>query len=280
VAVVLGGLALWQLVDDGQAPPVTPEEASAGADAPTLAFSSGSRIFLAGEDGRPQPLPGQGLRKEPDWSPDGTRLAYSQGGDIWTSDLEGGDTVQVTNGPDEDGSPAWSPDGATLAFGRKAGEAPSEIWVVDSGGGEPARVAAGGAPDWSHDGRRLVYQRDFQIWIAAADGTDERSLTADYGGPALFPAWSPDGTRIAFILPDPQPSGCTIVVVKPNGNERQDKDLARPLRCRDVSWSPDGKRLVFAGGDEGIFSVPRLGTDAEQIVDAPGAQNPSWSPTS
>jgi len=286
LALVLGGFGLWAIVEDDGTQGVTPASASeagntVAADAgPTLAYSSGSKVFLVGKDGRPRALPGDGLRKEPDWSPDGTHLAYSEAGDIWTSDLEGGDTVQVTTGPNEDGSPAWSPDGSQLAFNRKTGDGPAAVFVVGSDGGEPTELVDGGAPDWSADGRRLVYQRDNAIWVSEADGTDEQNLTEGYARAALFPAWSPDGSRIAFILPDPrdQATGCKFVVVKPNGVDRRDHQLDRPLKCRDTSWSPDGQRLVFAGGEEGIFTVERDGTDVEQVVNAPGALSPSWSP--
>jgi TIR domain-containing protein/WD40 repeat protein len=293
LAVVLGGFGIWAMVEDDQPQGVTPASASGNgstvagntvaADAgPTLAYSSGSKVFLSPENGRPKTLPGNGLRKEPDWSPDGTRLAYSEGGDIWTSDLEGGDTVQVTNGDDVDGSPAWSPDGSQIAFNRKTDEGPARVFVVEAGGGEPAELVDGGAPDWSADGRRIVFQRDNAVWVADADGTDERNLTQDYGRAALFPAWSPDGTRIAFILPDPreEATGCKLVVVKPNGVDRRDlPPLERPQKCRDTSWSPDGRRLVVAGGEEGIFSVRRDGTGTvEQLDDAPGALSPSLSP--
>jgi hypothetical protein len=285
LALVLGGFGLWAIVNDDGPQGVTPASASGdgntvSGDASLLAYSAGSKVFLVGEDGRRRALPGDGLRKEPDWSPDGTRLAYSQGGDIWTSDLEGGDTVQVTNGTDQDGSPAWSPDGTQIAFNRKTGEEPARVFVVGSGGGEATELVEGGAPDWSADGRRIVYQRDSAIWVAEADGTDERNLTEDYGRAALFPAWSPDGTRIAFILPDPreEATGCKLVIVKPNGVDRRDHELEHPLKCRDVSWSPDGQQLVFAGGEEGIFTVKRDGTGVDQFVNAPGATSPSWSP--
>jgi hypothetical protein len=285
LAVVVGGFGLWALLNDDGTQSVTPASASgdgnaaAGDDGPTLAYSAGSRVYLVDEDGRKRQLPGDPLRKEPDWSPDGTHLAFSQEGDIWTSDVEGDDTVQVTQGPDQDGSPAWSPDGTQIAFNRTTGEDPARVLVVGSDGGEPTELVEGVAPDWAADARRIVYQRDNAIWIAEADGTDERNLTEDYGRAALFPAWSPDGTRIAFILPDPreQATGCKLVVVKPNGVDRRDHELDEPLKCRDTSWSPDGQRLVFAGGEEGIFSVKRDGTDVEQLVSAPGALSPSWS---
>ena len=186
----------------------------------------------------------------------------------------------MTNGPDVDGSPAWSPDGTQVAFNRKTDEGPARVFVVESDGGEPTELVEGGAPDWSADARRIVYQRDNAIWVAEADGTDERNLTEGYGRAALFPAWSPDGTRIAFILPDPreQATGCKLVIVKPNGVDRQNRTLPRPLKCRDTAWSPDGQRLVFAGGEEGIFSVKRDGTGIDQLVPQPGALSPSLSP--
>ena len=281
LALVLGGLALRQILDgDDGTRQVTPPAAAATASEATLAYSSGSRIFLVGADGRSRPLPGEPLRKEPDWSPDGTLLAYSQAGDIWTSNPEGGETVQVTTGPDEDGSPAWSPSGDQIAFSRTTGDGPSRIWIVGSTGDDPFEFREGAAPDWSPTGRRLVYQRAFAIWITEIDKPDEQNLTEDYDRAALFPAWSPDGTRIAFILPDPRDkaTGCKLVIVKPNGAERRDHLLDRPLKCRDTSWSPDGQRIVFAGGEEGIFTVKRNGEGLERIVDAPGAVSPSARP--
>jgi WD40 repeat protein len=291
LALVLGGFGIWAIVEDDEPQGVTPASASGNGSTvagntvpteagPTLAYSSGSKIYLW-ENGRRRALKGNGLRKEPDWSPDGTRLAYSQGGDIWTSDLEGGDTVQVTNGSEsQDGSPAWSPDGTQIAFNRKTGDEKAKVFVVASDGGEPTELVDGAAPDWSADGRRIVFQFDDAIWVAEADGTDPVNLTEDEGRAALFPAWSPDGTRIAYILPDPreQATGCKLVIVKPNGVDRRPHELDPPLKCRDTAWSTDGQRLVVAGGEDGIFSVKRDGTGGEQLVNQPGALSPSWSP--
>ena len=301
LAAVLGGFGIWALLDDpGSA--ASPRPATTGTTETrgttsggttttsgpesTLAYSAGSRIFFLAKDSVPTPMNGDPLRSDPDWSlPHGTRLAYGQGGDIWTSNPDGSDTKQVTNGPADDGGPAWSPDGKWIAFNRG-----KEIWIVDSeGNDEPRRFTNGAAPDWSPDGKRLVFQRvnesPYAIWISDfPNATNEVKLSEGYPA-SLFPAWSPDGRRIAFILPTSngeKPSGCTIVVMKPNRRDPRTLDLKRPLndQCRDVAWSADGRSLTYAGGDAGIFTVPRYPETAPkptQIADVPGAKSPSWS---
>src|SRR5215470_14920046 len=61
---------------------------------------------------------------------------------------------------------------------------------------------AAGAPDWSRDGTKIVYESnqtgDFRIWVMNADGSGQRRLTNDPGFADLEPAWSPDGKRILF----------------------------------------------------------------------------------
>src|SRR5215471_11856485 len=61
---------------------------------------------------------------------------------------------------------------------------------------------AAGAPDWSPDGTKIVYESnqtgDYRIWIMNADGSGQRRLTNDPGFADLEPSWSPDGARILF----------------------------------------------------------------------------------
>jgi TolB protein len=168
---------------------------------------------------------GSNYRAQPAWSPDGTRLVFvighGSGHDLATIDeaTPRDDPVLVTDTHDADEAhPAWSPTGTRIAYDVLAcpsGELCSfRIGVVAPDGGNyqlltPATGDEEIEPDWSPDASTLLFGStrgtgssffDFDIYsIPASGGAVTRVLTAPAGTKNLSPAWSPDGTRFAFV---------------------------------------------------------------------------------
>jgi Tol biopolymer transport system component len=164
---------------------------------------------------------------EPTWhrEPDGTdrvvftRLSPGPSADVWSADSRGLDRRDHTASPDlDEADPAWSPDGTQLAYtaftGGRAGG--SRVVIADSTGRQP-RLLTGSAsadvserdPAWSPDGSLIaltcVRMRGEDVTtsvriVRVSDGRvlAEIPMPARLAGDDAQPAWSPDGTRIAF----------------------------------------------------------------------------------
>ncbi|MER5361110.1 hypothetical protein [Streptomyces sp. NPDC002785] len=245
------------------------------------------------------------------YTPDGRRIVVTRFEgpkdarfeQIWLADADGTHEKAMPlagRGPrDWDTDPAFSPDGTKLAFtrtspggvGEKAGSSSILIADVATGGitgkvDPPAGQLAGqdAQPAWSPDGTTLAFTRNHvirglggikHIWtvpVAALDQQRDLSATICPGECKKMddsPAFSPDGTTIAFNRKDggnDQGSGRGgIVVTSLNGDEcrvvlpsaqRDNPDACHqdfpdtsptgPFQPRDVAWSPDGGRLVMS----------------------------------
>jgi Tol biopolymer transport system component len=166
----------------------------------------------------------------PAFSPDGTKIAFSRDDEtdssvpqqIWVMDANGQNQHPITSGNFASTSPAWSPDGAKIAFGKEFCANANEcdvgaIFVMDPDGQNQTQLTSGTNgildryPDWSPDGQRIAFSRDFPaesdgefIFVMDANGQNQTQLTTFSGTPAgegaddVQPAFSPDGTKIAF----------------------------------------------------------------------------------
>jgi Tol biopolymer transport system component len=123
---------------------------------------------------------------------------------------------------------------------------------------------------------------DYALFGVAAGGGDEHRLTEERGDPAtptgLFfqvePAWSPDGTQIAFASRRDGPSH--IFVMRANG--KQVRQITFSAHDDDhPSWSSDG-RIAF-GREGALFVVPAAGGPPRRLGRGFGsADDPAWSP--
>ncbi|MFJ9697540.1 TolB family protein [Kitasatospora sp. NPDC101183] len=213
-----------------------------------------------------------------------------------------------------DDRPDWSPDGTTIAFDRTDSQTgAARLWTVASTGEtahEIGRLCDGGtadcanederSPSYSPDGKQLAFSRSWgaldpaannqiqysDLYLMRPDGTDVQRLTfltndKPYSGTVSNPSWSPDGKHLAFeyhTSASGQPANSrAIYVVDANGtNLRQLTPWG--LRAGErTSWSPDGGQILFTtyptdvdyapGG--GIYSVHPDGTAIIALTPAP-----------
>jgi serine/threonine-protein kinase len=119
-----------------------------------------------------------------------------------------------------------------------------------------------------------------RLMLAAPDGRDTVRLLRPTDNWELRPAWSPDGTRIAFVGTD-QLEVASLYVVAPDGSELRNVTPSRPPGVDEFSasissrpaWSADGQRLLFSYGVNGIWEVNTDGTGLHRLI-APPAEPP------
>jgi Tol biopolymer transport system component/C-terminal processing protease CtpA/Prc len=146
------------------------------------------------------------LLRHPALNTDGSKIAFSWQGDIWTASARGGEAKRLTIHEAYEGSPQWSPDGQSICFlGSRFGN--NDVYVVGVSGGAPTRLtyhsANDGRANWGNDGQ--IYfttrrefaevEREQEIHeIKSTGGTPVRALDAL----GYNPVQSPDGRYIAF----------------------------------------------------------------------------------
>jgi Tol biopolymer transport system component len=212
-------------------------------------------LFVMSTDGREQrrlapAAPGPDLYAPPAWSPDGRRIAVTNAvgcGDvvcidqeIWVVDVASGSRRRLTRHGIQ---PSWSPDGRHIAYTHvTVGGEVEPVWhmklmVARADGTGTARELLRGAwfPAWSPRGDLIAVDSGGLV-VVSPEGSGRRILTKDLGGPF---AWSPDGTRFAFIGDLPS----RIFVIGADG--RGSTPLAEVGAGDELAWSPDGRRLAW-----------------------------------
>jgi len=224
----------------------------------------------------------------PRFSPDGKYLSFTssrpgkaRGNQLWLLDRSGGEAMQLTEFKHRLQGYEWSPDSKRLALVLGDPDPESDPGPPPQPGATP-RVPKPIVIDryrYKQDGQGyLLSGRHSYIYIYDIDSKKFERLTKSKWDESS-PAWSPDGTRIAFMSshsedPDRDPSAQLYIAdATPGATEKQlTPEGTRAGRSRP-EWSPDSKWIAFIDGEEKKFGA--YGMDHLAIVAADGSSAPT-----
>ena len=214
----------------------------------------------------------------PTWSPDGTQIAYLSGtedaADVFVMSSTGQQKLKVSGTPTARArGVVWSPDSSRLGFVSDRDDAAGiqDVFVVNRDGAGLTNLTHSTdrdewSLDWSPDGAKIVYLADLSLhpisFIAHiltmnADGTNKVTISTNNGF-NLDPVWSPNGAKIAFILPGFTGSG--LATIQPDGTNRIFVTNPNVIEIVEegIVWDSSGSRILFRGAEAGSGGTPNL----------------------
>jgi TolB protein len=184
--------------------------------------------------------------------------------------------------------PQIAPDGSSIVFTRGGGGSHrTAVWIMAQDGSDERRLTdevmvrfdnGRAGPTLSPRGDVVAFVAQFgdtrMIQLLSMAGGGIRTL-----GPGEFPAWSPDGTRLAFTL-GARDSARVWVVEVTTGERRA---LTTGAGSRHPAWSPDGARIAFSrlnGETSDLFVMAADGSDIAALTSTASLPevHPAWSP--
>lgn len=228
------------------------------------------------------------------WSPDSTLLAMTlpvppdYHSSVVVADPGSGEQTPVADNASVLG---WSADGNRLAMADGTSQFADAGHHIDCGtvltirpdGSDlrravlPPPTTANSWGGWA-DGGAIVYEREAgtALFTIRADGTGLKRLASDGGCGDSSPAWSPDGSRIAFARETYPHGSRSLYVRSAKGPHATSIGPGCCTDSRDPAWFPDGKSVAFTYGFHTIDVVRLAGTEPSTLLG--GADDPSWAP--
>jgi len=209
----------------------------------------------------------------PRWSPDGKRIVFISNRtgtpEIWVMDADGSNEARLTNTGRWHNTPDWSVDGGKIVFCANY-NGDIDVYTMNKDGSDVKQITdykgMDFTPRYSPDGKNIIFtsQRSGNDDIWAYDlGTKESKQLTTYKAKDYCPAYSPDGELIAFVCGEISARGeenLEIYLMDKDGRNR--RRITRNLGTdRYVSWSPDGRSLIYTS------SHPRTTVERLMIMD-------------
>jgi len=214
---------------------------------------------------------------DPVWSPDGSSVAFRTAGDpykallpgIYTAKSDGSSFTRLTSDAaagTANASLTWSPDGASIAYLSKPAAGGVDLWIVPVAGGPAHRLTTsrGGMSglEWSPTGASLLTTTNGSVATIDSTNGTERMIAQGFD-----PAWSPDGSRIAYV----DRAGRVTVM---NADGSSPRELTG-LLSKSPTWSPDGTEGAFTGDVEQQSGPSGGGTRVDLYAAPADASAPS-----
>jgi Tol biopolymer transport system component len=257
-----------------------------------------SRLLVVEPDGSGlRPLTADAFPcSSPAWSPDGFRLVVVARGDsddgmvvgeLHLLDADGTGLKRITRERSVKARPAWSPDGKEIVFERGVGTNGSHLFAIGADGTGLRPITGSSIPEAPVP--RPIGER--------AGWTGYVPLDEEASASEMMPAWSPDGSRIAFVrvVEGPRHDGFAhhLFTVSADGTDERLVTTGR-VHDLDPSWSPDGARLVFnrytdeerlphpsggSGSAVRLWLIHPDGSGLQPLTDEPANyMDPDWDP--
>jgi len=227
------------------------------------------------------------------WSPDGQRVLFADGHDLFTARADGTESKKLASLPGLPWWPRWSPDGSRIRFSVVNTESGTDsLWEMQPDGSNPRALLQGwNSPaqeccgNWTPDGRYFIFQStrngQTQIWamsekrgLLRKTNLEPAELTT---GPLSYftPVASADGKKLFAI--GSQPRG---ELGRFNQKTLQFEPYLSGISAEDVEFSRDGQWATYTGYPEGSLWRSRAdGSDRLQLTLPPlRAGLPRWSP--